>query len=210
MTTSNRAALKKMDNFKLIGISGTNGSGKDTIGKILAEHFNYCFISMTDMLREELIRRGLPPEREYARQLSAEWRRQSGLGVLIDKTVEQYQQAGQDKYAGLAVSSLRNPGEVDRVHELGGRVIWVDADPKIRYQRLQANTQQRGANRAHDDQKSFEEFMADEQVEMYRQSDDPATLSMIDVKNKADIFMSNSGVSLEEFLKQVTKSLDLG
>ncbi len=47
--------------MKIIGVSGTNGSGKDTIGHLLAERHNWLFISMTDMLRDELEKRGLPP-----------------------------------------------------------------------------------------------------------------------------------------------------
>ena len=149
--------------MKLIGIAGTNGSGKDTVGKVLAASHNFLFVSMTDMLREELAKRGLPPAREHMRNLSAEWRREHGLGVLIDKSIEFYK-AQAKEYAGLAVASLRNPGENDRVHELGGKVVWVDAEPKVRYDRLQANAGARGELRAVDDKKTFEQFQAEEQV----------------------------------------------
>ncbi|MEJ0072722.1 MAG: AAA family ATPase [Candidatus Saccharibacteria bacterium] len=63
--------------MKLIGLSGTNGSGKDTVGSMIAEKYNYLFISVSDLLRAELRRRGLLIIRENTRELSAEWRREA-------------------------------------------------------------------------------------------------------------------------------------
>lgn len=170
--------------MRLIGLSGTNGSGKDTVGQLLAREHNFLFISMTDMLRAEATKRNLVPTRDVLRTISAEWRRESGLGVLVEKSVEEYKKLGGDeKFAGLVVASLRNPGENDRVHELGGEVIWIDADPHVRFDRL------KGRMRA-DDPHTFEEFVAHEQAEMQR-SGDEATLSMSEVKAKADKTFQN-------------------
>lgn len=177
--------------MKLIGLSGTNGSGKDTLGSLLASEHNFLFISMTDMLREEALARDLPTSREVLRTISAQWRRELGLGVLVDKAVARYQKlGGDDTYAGLVIASLRNPGENDRVHELGGEVIWVDADPRVRFDRLSAR------QRA-DDPTTFEEFLSHEQAEM-EHSGDEATLSMAGVKAKADKTFRNEFSSMDE------------
>src|SRR5688572_27004691 len=104
---------------KIIGLSGTNGSGKDTVGKILADQHGYLFVSVTDILRAEAKRRGMPIERETLRSISAEWRRSSGLAVLIDKAIAEYENE-RANYSGIVMASLRNPGEVQKVHELGG------------------------------------------------------------------------------------------
>lgn len=172
---------------KIIGISGSNGSGKDTVGHILAGSFGYLFISVTELLRAEARKRGQPVEREVLRTISAEWRRAQGLGVLIDKAVEHFKEQA-TTYQGLAIASLRNPGEADRVHELGGTVLWLDADPHIRYDRIQANASSR--DRAEEDNKSFEQFLAEEAVEMHA-SGDAATLDMSAVKARADITLIN-------------------
>src|SRR5678816_3977298 len=113
--------------LSIIGLSGTNGAGKDTVGQLLQDKHGYFFISVTDLLRAELRRRNLPIERSNLRELSAEWRREKGLGVLVDQALEAYAEQ-QERYAGVVISSLRNPYEADRIHELGGSVIWVDAD----------------------------------------------------------------------------------
>ena len=192
-------------NKQLIGLSGTNGSGKDSVGQILAEHYGYMFISVTELLRAEAKKRGLPVEREHLRFISAEWRRESGLGVLIEKAIEEYE-SKKDQYKGLVMASLRNPGEADSVHAAGGSVIWVDADPKLRYDRIQANKHLR--DRAEEDNKTFEQFMAEEAIEMQREGDE-ATLYMQGVKEKADMTLINDFDNFNEFITYIAKELGL-
>lgn len=196
-----------MNKPQIIGIGGTNGSGKDTVGRLLNDHYGYFFISVTDLLRDELARRGLPPARKHMRELSAEWRREHGLGVLMDKALELYNQQAKE-YRGLVIASLRNSGEVVRVHELGGIVVWVDAAPKIRYARIQASDAGRGDARSVDDQKTFDEFLAEEEIEMHH-TGDAATLDMAGVKKSSDITIDNSGDSLEQFEEQIKQALKL-
>jgi cytidylate kinase len=192
---------------KIIGLAGTNGSGKDTVGHILADQHGYLFISVTELLRAEAERRNQPVEREVLRTISAEWRREAGLGVLVDKAVAEYEKAG-DKYAGLAISSLRNPGEPDRVHELGGTVVWVDAKPRVRYDRIQANAPNRG--RAGEDTKTFEQFQAEETAEMNKPTNgDAANLNMSAVKTRCDIFINNDDTDISAFQATVKKALGL-
>lgn len=173
--------------MKLIGIAGTNGSGKDTVGHILAEKYGWLFVSVSDLLRDECTTRGLEVSRENLRTISAEWRREGGLGVLVDKAAAVYERAGGETvYPGLVMASLRNPGEADRIHELGGTMVWVDADPRLRYDRIQAANRGRGA----EDSKTFEEFLAEQEAEM-KHSGDEATLNMGGVKALADIEIFN-------------------
>ena len=195
--------------LQIIGIAGTNGSGKDTVGQILADEHGYLFLSVTELLRAELARRGLPPAREHMRDLSAEWRRQSGLGVLVDKAVAEYEKV-KDKYIGVAMASLRNPGEADRIHELGGTIVWVDAEPHVRYDRLQANAVSRGASRAVDDNKTFEQFLAEEAAEMTQaMGTDAAVLNMSAVKDRCDVFINNDGTNLSVLQTNLAQALGL-
>jgi hypothetical protein len=143
----------------------------------------------------------LPPERKYTSQISGEWRRQHGLGILIDKAVDEYKKRG-GEYAGLVISSLRNPGEADELHRLGGRMVWIDADPKVRYQRVESRL------RGPEDHKSYERFLQEEQVEMHHHGNDDTALNMSAVKTKADIFITNDSNDLEEFKLAIKDALN--
>src|SRR5207248_1256767 len=117
------------------------------------------------------------------------------LGVLVDKAVAELEKEP-GKYTGVAMASLRNPGEADRVHELRGTMIWVDADPRVRYDRIQANIATRG-DRTGEDQKSFEQFLAEEQAEMNQApGTDAAVLNMAEVKKRCDVFITNDTTDL--------------
>jgi len=185
--------------MKIIGLAGTNGSGKDTVAKILAENYGYFVVSASEMLEEELKNHGLPFERENKRKIGGEWRKQLGLSAIVDKAVEQAKKAGKDK---LVVGSLRNPGEADKVHELGGIMVWVDADPKVRYQRIKS------ANRGRvEDDKTFEQFLREEQDEM-ADTGDAAGLASEKVKKKCDVFLENNRDDIKQLSKTVGKQLE--
>ncbi len=188
--------------MKLIGLSGTNGAGKDSVGHLLAKRYGFLFVSVTDMLRDECRTRNLPVTRENLRAISSEWRREGGLGVLVDKAIEVFNREP-GKYQGLILASLRNPGEPDRVHELGGSVVWVDADVQVRYARVTAG----GRGRGEEDTKTFEQFLAEQEAEMHGIPGDPTSLKMSAVKEKSDIFIQNDSDSMEAFEVEITKAL---
>lgn len=173
----------------IIGVAGTNGSGKDTVMRLLSDKYNLLFVSATDLLTSELERDHLPTDRLHKAERAAAWRRESGLGVIVKKAYEAYQ-SQTDKYDGLVVGSLRHPAEVEEIHNLGGQVLWIDADPKLRYERVQANDRGRVEDRV-----SFEQFMADEEREMHPVGD-AATLNMAEVKKQSDlIFLNETSVA---------------
>ena len=184
--------------MKIIGLSGTNGSGKDTIAELLRDKYGWLFADATAMFVEELTKRGLPTDRLHKSELSAEWRREFGMAAIVDRAVTMFE-AG--SYNGLIVSSLRHPGEADRVHELGGTVIWVDADARVRYDRITSNNRGRI-----EDQKTFEEFQADQEREMTPVGDG-ATLNIAAVKERADISLLNNGSDIEAFRRDATEAI---
>src|SRR5437868_13124462 len=153
--------------MKIIGIGGTNGSGKDTLSQILAQDYGWLFVSSSgDLIIPELQKRGLPLERKQMAALTAEWNR-AQKGAVVDKAIEKFNNESKSRqFNGLVVSSLRHPWEADRVHELGGQIVWIDADPKTRYDRI--------FNRAQGDKdkKTFTQFLAEEKQEMNNTGDE--------------------------------------
>jgi len=192
---------------EIVGISGTNGAGKDELGKLLAERCGYHFFSGSDLLRAELQRQGKPIIRENLAALSKQWRNESGDdGIIVTKGVEAYfAERGEKGYKGMAIVSLRHPGEADAIHRHGGVVVWVDANQELRYERIKAAN--RGRN---EDMVTFEQFQADEDREMNPPANAPSgTLNMAGVRDVADYHIVNDFLSLEEYREFLIKEFEL-
>lgn len=175
---------------EIIGISGTNGAGKDTLAALRHEKEGAEHVSLSDILRRELIARGITPERENLMNLSRQWRDESGdYGILATRTIQRYLggKAVEPTLGGLSIVSVRHPDEARRIKEADGKIFWIDADPKLRYERIQTG----GRNRV-DDRKSFEEFVAEEQREMYPVSANPASVNLGVVSRIADVKIENN------------------
>jgi dCMP deaminase len=120
----------------ILGVSGTNGAGKGEVIEYLRARSFYP-LSLSDVLREELKSRGEGETRERMIAIGTELRSRLGHGALAEKLAPKLLEG-----RNWAIDSIRHPAEVEvlRVHA-GGRnfkLIWVDADPALRFQRLQA------------------------------------------------------------------------
>jgi hypothetical protein len=143
--------------------------------------------------------------RENLRMVSAEWRREGGTGVLVDKAIEMFERMEHGPDTGLVIASLRNPGEAVRVHDLGGTMVWLDADPRIRYERI--HNSHRG--RDEEDQKTYEEFLQEEQDEMHpADPNDPNLLNGAAVKALTDITILNES-DLDALQQNAAAALNL-
>ena len=103
---------------------------------------------------------------------------------------------------GLVIGSIRGVGEAQRLKEFGGKLIVVDADPRVRYDRLA------GRARA-DDDITFEQFAQKEAADMAVGETDSTKLGMAAVIDMADIRMENNGNDIEAFKAQAAKTLGL-
>ena len=190
---------------KIIGIAGTNGAGKDTLGELLVERCGYKFVSVSDILRAELTKQGVPHEREHLSNLSTKWAREHGPGVLSAKTIEAYvEEEEAEGYKGLAIGSIRRPAEAYIVQEEGGLVFWVDADQKTRYGRISA-----GARGRVTDMLPFEEWAAEEDREMNPGTDDPTVLNMSATRDTCDETIMNDFATQDEYREYLIKKFEL-
>lgn len=182
--------------INIIGISGTNGSGKDTMAHILSRQLNYQFVSIGDILRNQLISQNIEPIRENTRKLSSQLQHQFNGYVLVDRALELFEPTS---YDGIVVSAIRNTSEAERIKQLGGKLIWVDAKISTRYKRIHGNIQR---NRR-DDNLTFNEFEKQENEEMTISATND-NLNSASVKNLCDFtIINNSG--LEELEKKLAE-----
>jgi len=189
---------------EIIGLAGTNGAGKDTLGDLRLKLHNARKVSLSDILRDEADKRGLPHERIHLGAISTELSTQLGAGALSLATIKNFQETRTYGETGLSIVSIRRPDEGRAIQDVGGKLIWIDADRHIRYQRIL------DANRGRvTDVKTFEEFCAEEDREMYPESPDPFTLNMSAVRDIADIHVVNEFDSKTKFEKNLIKRFKL-
>jgi dephospho-CoA kinase len=192
---------------EIIGISGTNGAGKDTLAALRAEKEGALHVSLSDILRKQLIEDNIALEREALMALSRRWREEAGdYGVLATKTIRHYlgEKALYD-HGGLSIVSVRHPEEVWRIKEAGGRVLWVDAHPTIRYERLQNSSRGRV-----DDDKTYEEFLQEEAREITPPTgSSSANVNLGAVRPLADEVIINDFKSENEYRDYLGERYDL-
>jgi dephospho-CoA kinase len=113
----------------VIGITGPNCAGKDSAAHVL-EGLGFERHSLSDVLREELSRRGQPVTREALIALGVELRRLEGPAVLADRVKHRI------RTGRAALVSVRSPAEVASLRALPGFVLLgVTAPPATRFER---------------------------------------------------------------------------
>jgi dCMP deaminase len=112
----------------IIGLTGPNAAGKGEVAEILRRRGFACH-SLSDVVREEAARRGLPPTREHLIRIGNELRLRHGAGILARRIGARL--AGCD-----VVDSIRNPSEVQTLRRRRGFVlVGVVAPRRLRYRR---------------------------------------------------------------------------
>ena len=176
----------------LIGLTGTHGAGKGTVTNYLRRVHGFYCVSVSEFLAQEAVRRGMQPDRTARRNIANEYRAQGATGLM------------EAVYATVPPDEMRviiepqyTLAEVAFVQEKGGVLFAVDADRKVRYNRVHV----RGSAK---DDVSFEEFCRAETKEMG--SEDPEKQSLRATIAAADVLIENSG-SVEELEMAVQRIL---
>jgi dephospho-CoA kinase len=177
----------------IIGLAGSFGGGKGTVVDYLTTVRGFRHYSASKFITEEIVRRGLPVNRNSMIVVANELRAEHGPTYIIDMLYERAMVAGGD----AIIESLRAVAEVRRIKELGGFVIGVDADPKLRYERART----RGSEK---DNVTYEEWLAQEQKEI--NPDDPTKQNIFGALDEADVVVQNNG-TLEELHAEIDNVL---
>ena len=178
--------------MKIIGITGTLGAGKGTIVDYLKEHYGYRHYSVRGYLIEEAQRRGMELNRDTFVVVANDLRATHCPSYITDQLYLQAAEAGEN----AIIESVRTPGEVESLRQHEHFLLFgVDADPKIRYERIVG----RGSETDH---VSFETFLENEEREMT--SDDPNHQNLGRCMQMADYVFHNDG-DFEDLYRQVEK-----
>ncbi len=174
---------------KLIGLTGTNGSGKGEAAAFFKAH-GYSYFSLSDIIRGELIQGRREITRDNLIQKGNQLREKHGADILARRVM--------DQVIGKAViDSIRNLREVEYLRTQEGFILLaIDAPVEIRYTRVT----QRGRNES---ASSLQEFIDKEEEEM-RQKEKGQQLEPC--MRSADYRVTNEG-SLEDFFKKLEKFL---
>ncbi len=171
----------------ILGFVGDLAAGKGTICKYLNEKYNCNAYRYSTMLRDILDRMYLDQSRENMQNLSTILRKNFSEDVMSKVIAKDVMN---DSKNLVVVEGIRRPSDITYLeNEENFNLIYITADPKIRWQRLVKRKENPG-----DQQKTFEEFSKDEQAE--------ADQLIKSLGQKAKFTINNDG-NFEEFYEQM-------
>ena len=164
----------------ILGVAGPNGAGKGEVVAWLSLR-SFTALSLSDVIRDELRAAGLEETRERMIEAGRALRMAHGPAVLAERLRARLQP---DRH--YVIDSIRHPAEVAALRALPGRfrLLWVDAQPALRLERLRA----RGRS---GDPDTLERLLALEGRE--RGSTDEAAQQLDAVARLADVHLHNDG-----------------
>lgn len=184
-------------NKVVLGFVGDLAAGKGTICKYLAEKYGTTSYRFSTMLRDVLNRLYVENNRDNLQRLSTVLRENFGQDLMSKVIAEDVKN---DKNVIVAVEGIRRPTDITYLEKNPGfHLIYLTADPKLRWERLVNRNENPG-----DDKKTFEEFLKDEQAEADR--------LIKELGSKAEYTIYNNGTfeqfynEMEEVLKKIHAS----
>lgn len=171
----------------IFGIVGPLASGKEEVKKYLEKNYNAGTHRFSVMLRDILNRLYLPITRDNMQNLSLDLRKRFGGDTLARVIAEDVKK---DPHEIIVVDGVRREDDIIKLKDVPGfYLVSIEAKPEIRYERLI----KRGEN-ADDNQKTYEEFISDNQKE--------AELEIPKVMKQAKYQINNDG-SFSDLYRQI-------
>lgn len=183
----------------VIGITGTDGAGKGTVVSYLVSKHGFTHYSSRDFIVAEIEKQGLELSRSQMRLTANELRENFGNDVVVVKALERAKNESKDN---VVIESVRATAEAEYLKAHGGIILAVDADAKVRFERVQAR-------RSATDKVTLEQFLEHEELE--KNDPNPHGMQKAKVMEMADFTIKNSESiadlqnQVEEFLHQFGK-----
>jgi|SRR3989344_1303094 len=180
----------------IIGITGMNGSGKDSVAEILKTGYDFEHYSAREMISNEMMRLAASAKnrddmREGANMLAV----QLGPDFLIKQLLAETEK----KQSDSVFESVRRTAEIQAIWGAGGKIIAVLASREVRFRRLKA----RGGKF---DDITFDQFVDQENKEL--DSTDPNRQSIVRCVAMANFRVENEG-AIENLYDQINTIMSL-
>lgn len=122
-----------MSTHMCIGLTGRMGSGKGEVVKILESH-GFKYISLSDMVREEIAKLGRDVSRAETQDIGNRLRKDGGAGVLGKRVREKIETTDTRLWV---IDGVRNPAEVTELRKLKDfYLLGIDVDLEILMERI--------------------------------------------------------------------------
>lgn len=185
----------------IVGVVGKIAAGKTTVAKFFEER-GFCRISCSDPLIDLLTHNvsdyswvpELPEKAEPTRDRLIEFGKylkdKYGDDILIRLAVDKKRHCEK-----VVIDGVRSKEEIAAIKKLGGKVIYVEASPEVRFERLMRRKASKDKGI-----RSFADFKAmdDAEERLYRTSE---------LKGLADYVITNEG-TLEELRGKVERIIE--
>ena len=137
----------------IIGLTGRNAGGKGAAAEFLKSR-GFVYHSLSDVIREEVRRRGLELTRDILIATGRELRAHHGTGYLAERVLERLEPG-----SNYVVDSFRHEDEVAVFRKTSHfPLLAVHARPEIRFERIKSRGRE-------NDPRTFEDFQRLEQAE---------------------------------------------
>lgn len=197
------------DNKPIVGIAGLPRSGKDTVATVFIDA-GYFSVSLGEIVRDLSRQRheSQPDPISVANmtETANHYRAQLGSDFALQKAVDLYKHTAPKDSAGLLIISVRAQVEADYILRHNGRLIWVEADDRVRYERNIAHL--RDGEKPDID---FETFLRQEKLQWQPKPGTPKEVQMnvAYVKHNATDVIDNNETNVEKLYNKTTQLLML-
>jgi len=157
----------------MIGVVGTIGSGKGVVCRYLKEKYRFRVVTMSNILRALARKNKIRISRESLQRIQDKYHEKYGLDYLINLAIKKIK-----KSKNAAIDGIRTPTQVQVAKKAGAKIIFVDAKPEIRFERLKER-------RRKGFPKTLKEFKKDE-INEWRHFNFKKTFSYADFKINND------------------------
>lgn len=186
----------------IIGVTGPIASGKSVLAQMLVEK-GFIRLTLSEEVREEARKLGLPIERTTLQNLGNEMRVKYGNGYWAKRLVTKM-----EENKNYIIEGIRNPGEIEELRKLRNfiligvnapierRIDWIrarnkDSDPKNIEGIKAIDSRDRGFGESHSGQRTEDCFsMADSYI--FNNTD------LEDLKEKAAQLVREMGITSDE------------